>query len=100
MTTMLATLSRLHVEESVSTLRYAERAKLIINKAHINQDENAQMIHDLKSQVKVLKRRVQEYEMERQESQDMAELKQHLVKSETWMKNMIQAYEDKLVRIN
>lgn len=52
-TIMLATISpsSLHYEETLSTLRYAQRAKSIVNVATVNEDPNAKLIRDLKAEV-------------------------------------------------
>lgn len=56
----------------MSTLRYADSAKSIINKPKINEDENVRVIRELREQIKMLKaqqpQRVHEiYEKEREE---------------------------------
>ena len=54
---MLATLSPADVnyEETLSTLRYADRAKQIVCKAIINEDPNTRIIRELKSEVEHLR---------------------------------------------
>lgn len=54
---MLATLSPADVnyEETLSTLRYADRAKQIVCKAVINEDPNARIIRELKLEVEHLR---------------------------------------------
>ena len=42
-------------EETVSTLRYASRAKSIVNTARINEDPNAQLIRTLKAEIDTLR---------------------------------------------
>ncbi len=56
-TMMLATLSPADVnyEETLSTLRYADRAKQIVCKAVINEDPNTCMIRELKLEVERLR---------------------------------------------
>lgn len=41
--------------ETLSTLRYANRAKNIINKPTINEDENVKLIRDLREEITKLK---------------------------------------------
>lgn len=41
-------------EETLSTLRYADRAKRIVNHAVVNEDPNARIIRELRQEVKVL----------------------------------------------
>ncbi|VDD74722.1 unnamed protein product [Mesocestoides corti] len=57
-TMMLATISPADVnyEETLSTLRYADRAKQIVCKAVINEDPNTRIIRELKLEVEHLRR--------------------------------------------
>eukprot|EP00300_Choanocystis_sp_HF-7_P042449 c9199_g1_i1.p1 GENE.c9199_g1_i1~~c9199_g1_i1.p1 ORF type:complete len:918 (-),score=209.46 c9199_g1_i1:102-2855(-) len=41
-------------EETLNTLRYADRARCIKNKAHVNRDAVSEQIHNLKQQIKQL----------------------------------------------
>ena len=56
-TIMLATLSPAqdNLEETLSTLRYADRAKRITNHAVVNEDPNARLIRELKAEVERLR---------------------------------------------
>ena len=56
-TVMVATLSPAadNYEETLSTLRYADRAKRIVNHAVVNEDPNARIIRELREEVEVLK---------------------------------------------
>ncbi|XP_074859060.1 kinesin-like protein KIF14 [Carettochelys insculpta] len=56
-TTMIATISPAanNVEETLSTLRYAKQACLIINTAKVNEDMNAKLIRELKAEIEKLK---------------------------------------------
>jgi len=42
-------------EETLSTLRYADRAKRIVNHAVINEDPNARIIRELREEVEQLR---------------------------------------------
>lgn len=42
-------------EETLSTLRYADRAKRIVNHAVVNEDPNARIIRELRQEVETLK---------------------------------------------
>jgi len=46
---MLATISpsSAHVDETLSTLRYARQARTIVNSARVNEDTNARLIRGL-----------------------------------------------------
>jgi kinesin family protein 13 len=61
-TVMIATLSPAadNYEETLSTLRYADRAKRIVNHAVINEDPNARIIHDLRHELENLKLQLNE----------------------------------------
>jgi kinesin family protein 1 len=56
-TTMIATISPadINYEETLSTLRYADRAKQIMCKAVVNEDPNAKLIRELKEEVSKLR---------------------------------------------
>uniref|UniRef100_A0A8C1ENT9 Kinesin-like protein KIF14 n=1 Tax=Cyprinus carpio carpio TaxID=630221 RepID=A0A8C1ENT9_CYPCA len=56
-TTMIATLSPAasNMDESLSTLRYAQQARMIINIAKVNEDTNAKLIRELKAEVEKLR---------------------------------------------
>ncbi|KAM9324547.1 kinesin-like protein KIF14 [Gastrophryne carolinensis] len=56
-TAMIATISPAlgNIEETLSTLRYAKQACLIINIAKVNEDMNAKLIRELKLEVEKLK---------------------------------------------
>lgn len=59
-TVMVATLSPSgdNYEETLSTLRYADRAKRIENHAVVNEDPNAKLIRELREEVEVLKQQL------------------------------------------
>ena len=54
---MVATLSPAadNYEETLSTLRYADRAKRIVNHAVVNEDPNARIIRELREEVEMLR---------------------------------------------
>lgn len=59
-TVMVATISPAadNYEETLSTLRYADRAKRIVNHAVVNEDPNARIIRDLREEVDMLKQQL------------------------------------------
>ena len=61
-TVMVATVSPSadNYEETLSTLRYADRAKRIVNHAVVNEDPNARIIRELREEVDMLKRMLDE----------------------------------------
>ncbi|TRZ02867.1 hypothetical protein DNTS_026732 [Danionella cerebrum] len=56
-TAMIATVSPAasNMDESLSTLRYAQQARMIINMAKVNEDNNAKLIRELKAEVEKLR---------------------------------------------
>lgn len=54
---MVATISPAadNYEETLSTLRYADRAKRIVNHAVVNEDPNARIIRELRQEVEALR---------------------------------------------
>ncbi|KZT12686.1 kinesin-domain-containing protein [Laetiporus sulphureus 93-53] len=59
-TAMIAAISPADVqyEETLSTLRYADQAKKIKNKAIVNEDPNAKLVRELKEELETLRARV------------------------------------------
>lgn len=58
-TAMIAAISPADYEETLSTLRYADQAKKIKNKAVVNEDPNAKLIRELKEELDMLRSRAQ-----------------------------------------
>lgn len=56
-TAMIAAISPADYEETLSTLRYADQAKKIKNKAVVNEDPNAKLIRELKEELEMLRAR-------------------------------------------
>jgi hypothetical protein len=52
---MIAAISPADYEETLSTLRYADQAKKIKNKAVVNEDPNAKLVRELKEELEVLR---------------------------------------------
>ncbi|XP_077419188.1 kinesin-like protein KIF13B isoform X2 [Vanacampus margaritifer] len=92
-TAMVATVSPAadNYEETLSTLRYADRAKSIVNHAVVNEDPNARIIRELREEVEKL--RVQ---LTQAESLKAPELKERLEESEKLIHEMTVTWEDKL----
>ncbi|CAN9506865.1 unnamed protein product [Ophioblennius macclurei] len=92
-TAMVATISPAadNYEETLSTLRYADRAKNIVNHAVVNEDPNARIIRELREEVEKL--RVQ---LTQAESLKAPELKERLEESEKLIQEMTITWEEKL----
>lgn len=58
---MIAAISQADYDETLSTLRYADQAKKIKNKAVVNEDPNAKLIRDLKDELELLRDRLRTY---------------------------------------
>ncbi|XP_013871024.1 kinesin-like protein KIF13B isoform X2 [Austrofundulus limnaeus] len=92
-TAMVATVSPAadNYEETLSTLRYADRAKNIVNHAVVNEDPNARIIRELREEVEKL--RVQ---LTQAESLKAPDLKERLEESEKLIQEMTVTWEEKL----
>ena len=90
-TVMVATVSPAadNYDETLSTLRYADRAKRIVNHAVVNEDPNARMIRELQEQVEQLK-------VQLSNSGGGTNLHEKLQESEKLMEEMSRTWEDKL----
>lgn len=92
---MISTISPSHdnYEETLSTLRYADRAKQIVNNAVVNEDPNTKLIRDLRDEVENLKR-----ELERAKEQMHSEegLSDRLKESERLYNEVSKPWDEKL----
>ncbi|XP_035272108.1 kinesin-like protein KIF14 [Anguilla anguilla] len=102
-TAMIATLSPAasSVEETLSTLRYARQARLIINIAKVNEDNNAKLIRELKAEVDKLRAAQMstkgiEPEKMRLFQQEIAALKTQLTQQEREMAEAHRKWKEKL----
>uniref|UniRef100_A0A1I8FXD9 Kinesin motor domain-containing protein n=1 Tax=Macrostomum lignano TaxID=282301 RepID=A0A1I8FXD9_9PLAT len=93
-TLMVATLSPAgdNYEETLSTLRYADRAKRIVNHAVVNEDPNARIIRELREEVETLKA-----QLESAQAVAAPQLTEKLQESEKLMKEMSKTWEEKLL---
>uniref|UniRef100_H3A1E4 Kinesin family member 13A n=1 Tax=Latimeria chalumnae TaxID=7897 RepID=H3A1E4_LATCH len=94
-TAMIATISPAadNYEETLSTLRYADRAKRIVNHAVVNEDPNAKIIRELREEVEKLKEQLSQAETK---SLKAPELKEKLEESEKLIKELTITWEEKL----
>uniref|UniRef100_A0A668A8M0 Kinesin family member 13A n=1 Tax=Myripristis murdjan TaxID=586833 RepID=A0A668A8M0_9TELE len=92
-TAMIATVSPAadNYEETLSTLRYADRAKRIVNHAVVNEDPNARIIRELREEVEKLK-----VQLCQAESMKAPELQEKLQESEKLIQEMTVTWEEKL----
>ncbi|XP_069469694.1 kinesin-like protein KIF13A isoform X1 [Ambystoma mexicanum] len=92
-TAMIATISPAadNYEETLSTLRYADRAKRIVNHAVVNEDPNARVIRELREEVEKLKE-----QLSQAEAMKAPELKDKLEESEKLIRELTITWEEKL----
>uniref|UniRef100_A0A671Z4W7 Kinesin-like protein n=1 Tax=Sparus aurata TaxID=8175 RepID=A0A671Z4W7_SPAAU len=102
-TAMIATLSPAgsNVEESLSTLRYAQQARTIINVAKVNEDTSAKLIRELKAEVEKLRAAQMssqgiEPERVRLFQQEISTLRSRLCQQEREMTEANRAWREKL----
>src|SRR3954451_17899883 len=65
---MIAAISPADYDETLSTLRYADQAKKIKNKAVVNEDPNAKLIRELKEELDLLRNKLMVYAPEEVEA--------------------------------
>ncbi|XP_038601970.1 kinesin-like protein KIF14 isoform X1 [Tachyglossus aculeatus] len=101
-TTMIATISPAasNLEETLSTLRYAKQARLIVNIAKVNEDMNAKLIRELKAEIEKLKaaqRSTQNIDPERYSRcrQEITSLRMKLHQQERDIAEMQRAWKQK-----
>ncbi|XP_076246434.1 kinesin-like protein KIF13A isoform X5 [Calliopsis andreniformis] len=100
-TVMVATISPAadNYEETLSTLRYADRAKRIVNHAVVNEDPNARIIRELRQEVETLKEMLLHATGQGSiVGQQRTVITEKLSQSERLMKEMSQTWEEKLVK--
>ncbi|KAF8628160.1 hypothetical protein AX17_006030 [Amanita inopinata Kibby_2008] len=118
-TAMIAAISPADYEETLSTLRYADQAKKIKNKAVVNEDPNAKLVRELKEELEMLRARVAatsgegafdptvppEKQVVTYQTKDgriktvtKAELQEQMEASEKLMQSLNETWEEKLQR--
>ena len=93
-------------DETLSTLRYASSAKQIVNHAVVNEDPNARMLRDLRSELEKVRlaeadaARTSSEKALRRKSTEFKAMQDHLRETDELMKQMSMTWGDKLkVRI-
>ncbi|KAM3912051.1 kinesin-like protein KIF14 [Leptodactylus fuscus] len=102
-TAMIATVSpaSVNLEESLGTLRYATKAKNIINVARINEDSNAALIRELKSEIEKLRAAQQcvqgvDQSVYEASLQEICSLRERLSSQERQLTETQKSWEEKL----
>ncbi|XP_056390338.1 LOW QUALITY PROTEIN: interferon-induced very large GTPase 1-like [Hyla sarda] len=92
-TVMLATISpaSVHYQETLSTLKYADSAKRIVNKVTVNEDIKSKAIAELKDEVRSLREQLQQTEEKYKK-----ELEAKLKESEKLLQELKVSWEEKL----
>ena len=103
---MVATVSPAsdNYEESLSTLRYADRAKRIVNHAVVNEDPNAKVIRELREEVEKLRQLLAGQGLGMGDTalsslanaKEIAELQEKLKINEDFLREMSKTWEQKL----
>ncbi|CAG9855403.1 unnamed protein product [Phyllotreta striolata] len=99
-TVMVATISPAadNYEETLSTLRYADRAKRIVNHAVVNEDPNARIIRELTQEVEALREMLKHATGSPVGDIQRVDIHQKLSESEKLYKEMSQTWEEKLMK--
>ena len=94
-TVMVATVSPAedNYEETLSTLRYADRAKRITNYAVVNEDQNAKVIRELRAEVEMLRKMLSS-----KQDGNSEELLEKLSQNEKIMSTMSMTWEEKVAK--
>lgn len=97
---MVATISPSadNYEETLSTLRYADRAKRIVNHAVVNEDPNARIIRELRQEVEALKEMLKHATGSLVGDTQRVDIHQKLSESEKLYKEVSQTWEEKLMK--
>eukprot|EP00759_Apiculatamorpha_spiralis_P048889 PhF_6_TR44143/c1_g1_i2/m.67502/K17914/KIF13; kinesin family member 13 len=100
-TVMLATVSpaALHFEETLSTLRYAERAKKIMNKAVVNEDSTNRMVTQLQNEIDKLRSMLGNQQNSKEETERLSEELKESTEIMTQMKRTWEEREKDSLRV-
>ena len=97
-TVMISTISTAsdNYDETLSTLRYADRAKRIVNNAVINEDPNAKLIRSLREEVEMLKKELEKTKEQLDFSSPDTQLNDRLKESEKLYNEVSKSWSEKL----
>lgn len=98
-TVMVATISPSvdNLDETISTLRYADSAKQIVNHAVVNEDPNARMIRELREELELLRSQVGGSGSQANAAEVDA-MKAQLEETQNLIKSMSMSWEEKLAQ--
>ncbi|KAL7746779.1 hypothetical protein RI367_007825 [Sorochytrium milnesiophthora] len=108
-TTMISCVSPSHInyDETLSTLRYSDRAKHIVNNAVINEDPNDRLVRALRDEINALKERLSATSPSteaghaapsKEQSEAVMALKDQLLANEKLMSELNETWEEQLKR--
>ena len=108
-TIMLSTISTAYdsYDETLSTLRYADRAKKIVNNAVVNEDPNAKIIRNLREELESLKKELEaakalmNKDNAEQQLNDRLKMSEHLYNemSKPWSEKLAESERVQLVKL-
>mmetsp|Transcript_16675 Transcript_16675/g.49035 ORF Transcript_16675/g.49035 Transcript_16675/m.49035 type:complete len:1171 (+) Transcript_16675:59-3571(+) len=86
-----------NLDETISTLRYANSAKQIVNRAFVNEDPNAKMIRELREELERLRSQVGGAPGEgAADSEELEKIRAQLAETEHLLEANSKSWEDKL----
>eukprot|EP00035_Acanthoeca_spectabilis_P004255 m.101294 g.101294 ORF g.101294 m.101294 type:complete len:1152 (+) comp12506_c0_seq2:67-3522(+) len=85
-----------NLDETISTLRYANSAKQIVNRAYVNEDPNARMIRELREELERLRAEVGGSSGEVVDTEELKRMRAQLAETEQLMAMTSKTWEDKL----
>lgn len=88
-------------DETLSTLRYANQAKKIINSAVVNEDATATMLRQLNDEINQLRQQLASAEKQSRDSEEtieVSEVLQRLLESEKLVETLNETWEEKLIK--
>ncbi|XP_041368927.1 kinesin-like protein KIF14 isoform X3 [Gigantopelta aegis] len=98
-TAMIATISPVHqhIDETLSTLRYAQQARSIVNMVRINEDPKARIIRELRAEIEKLQARTGQMgdDSHTESWTEIAILRERLLAKEKQMDDMSRSWQDR-----
>lgn len=86
----------INYEETLSTLRYADRAKQIKNSAKVNEDPNEKLIRELREEIERLRKGVSAGSVPAQSSEEIDKMREEVEAQKMMMEKMRKDWELKL----
>eukprot|EP00117_Sycon_ciliatum_P015425 scpid12898/ scgid15267/ Kinesin-like protein KIF14 len=98
-TAMIATVSPAmsNYEESLSTLRYADQARSIVNVARVNEDATSKLIRELREEIERLRLQFKSATLDASSLEEVQRLREQLKMSEKIMSDHTRSFQEQLV---